>query len=247
MFSYTQAAFDYEPYPIGRVDHVLGDADYDTLVATYPDISLFEYKPALGEKYSLSERNNAENYRRFIASSPEWAKVHAYLKSPRFIEETLAFLKTRNIDLALGDYGIVETHGKKKTSLASKLLGRTELSSRFEFSIMGGQGGHIRPHTDEPRKLITLVVSMIKPGEWDEAWGGGTEVCLPKDRTRVFNQANKYMGFEDVDVIRSYGFKPNQCVIFIKTYNSWHHVSPLTAPPGSPLRKTLTINIERLA
>ena len=247
MFSYAKAAFDYEPYPICRIEDVLGDADYDTLAASYPEQALFAYKPKLGEKYSLSERNNPDQYRQFIDSKPQWKRVHEYLKSPGFIRDTVAFLKARNIDLDLGDYAIVETHGKKRQSIGSKLTGRAELSARFEFSIMGGQGGHIRPHTDEPRKLITLVVSMIKPGEWNDAWGGGTAVCLPKDRSKIFNRANEYMEFDDVDTLRTYPFAPNQCVLFIKTYNSWHHVLPLTAPPGSPQRKTLTINIERLA
>jgi hypothetical protein len=225
VFSYSQAAFDYEPYPICLAPNVLPDADYDELTRTYPDVSLFEYKPSLGEKYSLSDR---------------------YIKSPRFIDDTLDFLASRNVDLGLKPYVVRSTMGKAKPSLASRLARTTELSARFEFSIMGGQGGHIRPHADEPKKLVTLVISMIRPGEWDNAWGGGTEVCLPKDRTLIFNRVNRYLDFDQVDTIRNYEFNANQCLLFIKTYNSWHHVTPIKAPPDAPLRKTLTINIERL-
>ena len=37
---------------------------------------------------------------------------------------------------------------------------------------------------------------------------------------------------------------PNQCVIFVKTFNSWHAVYPMTGHGSQALRKTLTINIE---
>lgn len=246
MFSYSQASFDYEPYPICRLSGILSDADYDTLTRAYPDVSLFDHKPALGDKYSLSERNNRDNYLRFLESSPEWARVHGYIKSPQFVHDTLGFLKQRNVDLNLGDYAVRMSSRKMKSSLAARLARRNELTARFEFSIMGGNGGHIRPHTDEPQKLVTLVISMIKPGEWNDAWGGGTQVCLPKDKTLIFNRANRYLDFDAVDIVRSYDFKPNQCILFIKTYNSWHQVAPINAPSDAALRKTLTINIERL-
>ncbi len=246
MFSYSQAAFDYEPYPICRLEGVLPEADYDALARTYPAVALFDHKPSLGDKYSLSERNNRDNYLRFLDTAPEWARVHAYIKSRKFIDDTLGFLKQRNVDLNLGDYAVRMASRKMKPSLAARLLRRNELTARFEFSIMGGNGGHIRPHTDEQQKLVTLVISMIRAGEWDDAWGGGTQVCQPKDKTLIFNRANRYLDFDAVDIVRSYDFRPNQCILFIKTYNSWHQVAPINAPPDAPMRKTLTINIERL-
>jgi hypothetical protein len=247
VFSLANAEFDYEPYPICYAPDVFSASDYAALTAAYPDVSLFAHMPKLGDKYSLSERNNPAEYRKFIASQPLWAKLHAHLKSQAFIDETLAFLGRHHIDLGLGAYRFTNVAGAKRSGLMSRLTGRPELSARFEFSMMGGQGGHILPHTDDHRKLITLVFSMNRMGEWDDAWGGGTQTCLPKDRTRVYNQVNKYMDFAEVDVLKSFDFEPNQCILFIKTYNSWHQVAPINAPPGAPLRKTLTVNIERLA
>jgi hypothetical protein len=55
------------------------------------------------------------------------------------------------------------------------------------------------------------------------------------------------MEFEDVEEQFVFPFLPNQCILFIKTYNSWHHVAPMTASQPAPLRRTLTVNIERLA
>lgn len=246
MLRFQQAEFSYEPYPICLIPSAIADADYQEMLKTYPDLSLFEFKPKLGNKYSLSERNNRREYASFISKSPLWSRFHSYIKSRKFIDETLALLKSNNIDLDLDEYMFRGARGKPKRSLMSKLLDRTELNARFEFSIMSSTGGHIRPHTDEPKKLITLVVSILEASEWSSEWGGGTQVCFPKDRTRSFNQTNEYLDFAEVETLRDYAFRPNQCLLFIKTYNSWHHVQPMTAPEGSPMRKTLTINIERL-
>lgn len=245
MLKTDYCEFDYEPYPICYLHDVL-DADlYASMVEQYPSLDLFQYMPNLGHKYSLSEFNNPEKYHAFIKRSQVWKDFHDYVKSDEFIERTLEFLKSQNVDLDVRRRKIVSKTAGTKTSLMSRVRRRTELSARFEFSMMSPDGGHILPHTDAPNKIITLVVSMIKPGEWDEAWGGGTAVCLPRDRTKVYNQRNDYMGFEDVETLKTFPFVPNQCVLFIKTYNSWHHVNPIQAPSGSAMRKTLTINIER--
>lgn len=246
MFSYAQAKFDYEPYPICLIEGVLPDTDYRALAASYPPIEIFEHMPKLGDKYSLSERNNPKGYRDFIARHPQWGRVHDYIKSEGFVHDVMSLLKEHNVDLGFGKFAVRRASGKVRASLSSRLMQRSELSARFEFSIMGGQGGHIRPHTDEQKKVVTLVVSMTSPGEWDNAWGGGTQVCMPKDRTLLYNQINRYLEFDQVDVLKNFPFNPNQCILFIKTYNSWHQVTPIAAPPGAPLRKTLTINIEQL-
>jgi hypothetical protein len=50
-----------------------------------------------------------------------------------------------------------------------------------------------------------------------------------------------------MEVLDTFEFTPNQVVVFVKTFNSWHSVRPMTGA-GSPLmRKTLTINIEAAA
>jgi hypothetical protein len=246
MLSFKKDSFDYEPCPICYIANILDDATYTQMCAAYPPLDLFLYKPGLGHKYSLSEINKPKHYETFIASQPVWREFHRYIKAPEFTESVLAFLANRNIDLGLTPR-IVTSSKSPNPSWYSRLTGRTELSARFEFSMMGPQGGHIRPHTDGPNKLVTLVISMMPEGEWDERWGGATQVCLPYDRTKVYNHQNRYMEFADVDVIKTFPFKPNQCVLFVKTYNSWHQVSPIEGTERAPMRKTITINIERKA
>lgn len=245
MFDFSNLRFDYEPFPIGLTRPVLEASFYESLCETYPDRSLFEFKPDLGNKHSLSEVNNPGHYRRFIEGTPAWRRLHAYVKSDEFIPGVLALLESHHIDLGLGRYRVVsrKPFGSRASAL-SRVLRRTDLSARFEFSMMGADGGHILPHTDAANKLITLVFSMIRPGEWSPAWGGGTDVVMPKDRSRVYNQVNRSIPFSEVEVLRTFPFDPNQCLIFVKTFNSWHSVSPMTGTAADPLRRTLTLNIE---
>ena len=111
--------------------------------------------------------------------------------------------------------------------------------------MLPADGGNILPHTDSPTKIITLIISMLNEGEWDPAFGGGTDVNRPARVEHYFNQINRQAGFEDMaEIIDTYDFTPNQAVIFIKTFNSWHSVRPMKGVGSSTIRRTLTINVE---
>jgi hypothetical protein len=49
---------------------------------------------------------------------------------------------------------------------------------------------------------------------------------------------------QDFDKAATYPYRPNQCVLFLKSANSWHSVGPFTGSDQT-LRKTVTVNIER--
>jgi len=55
---------------------------------------------------------------------------------------------------------------------------------------------------------------------------------------------NRQAGFEEMEVLDTFPFTPNQAVLFIKTFNSWHSVRPMRGNGSKAMRKTLTINIE---
>ena len=110
--------------------------------------------------------------------------------------------------------------------------------------MMPSTGGCIKPHTDSPQKLITLVYSIVSSGEWKPEWGGGTDVLRVKEPRNSFNHVNRQAEFAEVDVIKTFEFVPNQLVVFVKTFNSWHAVRPMTGENPPAMRRTLTINIE---
>jgi hypothetical protein len=249
VFAYDHLEFRYEPFPIGIAKPALAGDLYRALVDSYPPRELFAYLPKVGHKYSLSEKSNAEGYARFIRAHAPWRELHAWIKSDAFVPAVMSALKAHHIDL-----GQKPLSGAKRTLKTVKNLARgrprplpPRLSTRFEFSMLPADGGYIMPHTDSPSKIVTLIVSMAGANEWNPAFGGGTDVNRPKDVRLAFNHMNAQADFDDMEVLDTFEFTPNQVVVFVKTFNSWHSVRPMTGA-GSPLmRKTLTINIEAAA
>lgn len=244
MFKLENAEYRYDPYPLCVVQPALDEDFYHDLCATYPSIETFEYMPHLGNKYSLRRSHKA--YHDFIAATPPWKKFYDEIMKPSFIETTLDTFKAHNLDLDLRRYRIVSGQNRKRVTVLNRVRRIKELNARFEFSMMGAEGGNIRPHTDSANKLITFVLTIVEPGDWDKAWGGGTDVVWPRDRTKSFNRANKMMDFSEVETLFTYEFNPNQALAFVKTDNSWHAVAPMTSPSSEVTRKTITINIEQL-
>lgn len=247
QLSYDHLQLRYEPFPIGLAKPVLDPAAYETLVADYPPLELFQYMPKVGKKYSLSEKNNPDKYKAWIAEHPKWREFHDWVKSREFIAGVLAALKDRGVDLGLKpSVGF----GKRLRKLAMNLArgelsaGDPGLTARFEFSMLPADGGSVIPHTDSPGKVITLVVSMMKHGEWDPAFGGGTAINRPRDPRLYYNELNRQAGFDEMETLETFPFEPNQAVIFVKTFNSWHSVLPMQGGGSPTMRKTLTINIE---
>lgn len=247
-FSYDNLAFKYEPFPIGLAKPLMDEATYRTLVADYPSLDRFKFMPKLGNKYTLSERFNPKVYQDVIRTDPTWRDFHAWLNSKDFLAGILGALKQRHIDLG---YDLNSTLFKRLRSLLKDLrlaeIGpkAVRLKTRFEFSMLPADGGCIKPHTDSHSKVITMVVSMLDQGEWDPAFGGGTDVNRPKDITRLFNDLNEQAEFAEMDVIDSFDFTPNQAVIFVRGYDTWHSVRPMAGAGSDAMRKTLTINVER--
>lgn len=246
MFNLHNAQFDYEPYPICFIPDVLEPSFYHELADSYPSQELFNFSRNIGVKYSLSEINNKEKYVRFLEENACWKRLYLFIKSQEFVKQVAGFLKDHHIDLKMDRFKYTRSMKYRRRGPIRRMLNQQVIRSRFEFSAMPAAGGGIRPHTDAPTKLVTLVVSFTRAGEWDEAaWGGGTSVVTPRDRSRIYNYHNRFMEFDETEILKTYPFTPNQCLLFIKTYNSWHSVQPMTGPK-SALRKTLTINIENI-
>lgn len=241
LMGLARARFEYEPYPIGLIREIFDPSLYERLVDTFPPVEIFRFMQTHGDKWSLSELNHADQYHQFLRANREWGQVYDEVKSGNFIAHVLDVLARSKIDLGLvsgGNSGVLR-------KLRNRMLGRksSTLRARFEFSMMSAAGGHILPHTDSPQKHITLVMSMVRPGEWDQGWGGGTDRMRPLDPSENFNLLNRYLRFDEVETIGTMAYEPNQCVIFIKTFNSLHAVRPMSGPKAA-MRRTLTVNIE---
>jgi hypothetical protein len=241
LLDFNRACFEYDPYPIGIIREIFEPSLYERLVETFPSVDLFHFMQRHGDKWSLSELNNPGNYYQFIRTHGDWRRLYDEVKSSDFIAQVVDALIRSKIDLGLSS----TSKGGILQKLRNKLLGRNSgsLRARFEFSMMSAAGGHILPHTDSPQKHITLVLSMVRHGEWNSSWGGGTDRMRPLDPSNNFNFLNRYLQFDEVETIGTMTYEPNQCVIFIKTFNSLHAVKPMTGP-REIMRRTLTVNIE---
>jgi hypothetical protein len=261
MFSLEQARFVYDPFPMGVAKNVFDKDLYEDLVSTFPTVDKFAFKPTLGKKYSLSEGNNPAQYYEHLQKYPRWREFYQSIKTPAFVQSVLDVLKRNRIDLGLSKNPVVSidrfdstwglfdrvTHGRgnRARTLMNRFSGgRVPLKTRFEFSMLPADGGHIKPHTDAPNKLITLVIPMVREGEWNPEFGGSTDMLKPKDISFNYNHLNSYLEFDQVERGTRFPFEPNQCSIFIKTFNSWHAVYPMTGHGSPAMRRTVTLNIE---
>ena len=220
---FDNAIFRYKPYPIGIAKPIFDEASYAALVESFPSDDLllkfpFTSKEGGYKKYALNERYG--DYYAYIESHPLWYAFYLSIKKPEFAQFILAKLRSQGI--------VVQPS--------------TSWSTRFEFAGMPADGGYIAPHTDVPSKAVTLIFSMQKPGEWNPAWGGGTDVLRPLHPDQPLESYK--VPLDQFEKVSSYPYEPNQCVIFVKNDVSWHSVGPMTGPPGS-MRHTLTLNIER--
>lgn len=250
-FDYGHIDFRYTPFPIALAKPVMADDLYSQFVTDFPPVELFESFEELGKKgrkYILSEKENKQAYLEFVRSKPLWRDFHSWIKSDDFVGGVLDMLRQHNIDLGYRCSPLATRWRRQLKDAIRRRRTRRDvpLKARFDFSALPADGGHLVPHTDAPTKIVTMVLSIVGEQEWDPSFGGGTDVNWPRNERDTFNYVNRLASFDDVEVLHSYPFTPNQAVIFVKTFNSWHSVSPMTGTDSKTLRKTLTINIEAL-
>jgi hypothetical protein len=224
------AEFVYEPFPMGLARPVFEPDLYERLVAAFPGPDQLARRPEQGRKYGLSDQVvNAREFRRFVGAHELWREVWEEVRSREFRVRLLELLRDAGIDLSLlpSSDGLRERVRRGRDAVRRRYVPprRPRLRGTLEFSMMPADGGHILPHTDVPEKLVTLVFSMVAPGEW-----------------RFVNQ---YLEFDEVEVLKTFPFEPNQAVIFVKTFNSLHCVRPMTGPENA-MRRTLTANLRRI-
>lgn len=249
MMNFDKLEFFYEPFPIGRAQDVVAPDVYREMRATFPPIELFNhYQKQKDDKFYLNEVKTRAKYLDWIGRHAVWREFHRWVKSEEFPFYIFGVLDRH--DVRLGIPRKAPSLYRQARQVASDIKHRRfprfwrKPYVRFEFSALGADGGFIRPHTDAPDKIVTLVLSMVGEGEWKPEWGGGLEVNKVSQQRHLFNHVNQFVDFSDVEPVRTFEFVPNQCVVFVKTHNSYHCVRPMRQTGSTLLRKTLTINIE---
>jgi hypothetical protein len=224
MFNWDNIVIRHEPFTVFYIRDWLSPQFYCQLANSFPLLSRFRYRETLGNKYLLTE-SEVQSYYDFVETHPSWQQFYNEIKSVNFKDQVLSLLRAHTRD-----------------GLPDDQAGR-DFTSRFEFSVLPTNGGSQRPHTDSPRKVVSMVLSLMKEGEWNADWGGGTSICRPKDSLLHSNYANQYLDFDDVEVVDTLPFVSNACVMFVKTDVSWHCVTPIYLKGKTPMRKTVSISL----
>lgn len=256
MMSFDNREVAHTPFPLVYIRDVFDTDLYEEMVSTFPSAEACVSMPFHGRKYSLSPMTAPLAFRRYVAAHSVWQRFEREISRKSFVDALVGMLLDEGFDLGLlGPKGIeASDRAWRVKKVADNTLravsrGRVRIypppiRTRFEFSQMPADGGCIKPHTDAPNKLITMVFSMSTNSDWDSQWGGGTSIHEPHADSAIYNWQNRRLEFDQTKTLLTYPFDENQCLIFIKTHNSLHSVLPMTGPPGV-FRKTLTVNIER--
>ena len=224
MIQWGRLQTEMIPYPVGIIETALLPMVYRRLYETWPAASLFAPMAAGAEgpeKWSLSERNHPDQYHAFIQGTPAWKTAWLGFKQAPFIKDTFTALLTAGWPLEIDRSPTV----KYKT--------------RFEFAHMPAKGGLLKPHRDLASKVVTIILGFPEPG-WDDTWGGSTDILVPTVEGLSDYQCDR----SQFSLVRAIPHRANQAVVFLKSDTSWHTVGPMTGPAG-PMRRTITINIEK--
>lgn len=101
--------------------------------------------------------------------------------------------------------------------------GRPNFSQEWRF-IRDEEGYSIGPHTDTPRKVVSLLFYLP---ENDLAADCGTGIYVPDDHKKTCAGGPHYP-FEGFSEVWRAPYVPNSCFGFWKTDNSWHAVREIT-------------------
>ncbi len=200
----------FVPFPIGVSRGVFSEDFYADLIATYPPPELFR-RTVRGkdDRYTLNDVGQRERFRSWIEQHRCWREFHRWVHDPRFTRSVFDALAAKGVEL--GFLAPEPSLYRQVRQAVGDIVKRRRaprlprfLHTRFEFAMLPGQGGFFKPHTDATNTILTLVITMVRPGEWNDTWGGALEICRPSDPTKVFNWVNRYTEFEDVESLHRF-------------------------------------------
>jgi hypothetical protein len=234
LFSHRDvAAYDY-PFFHGAIDNYLPDQVYQSLLNSFP-------KETLHINYSAENTLGSDHpkLRDFWRASPFCENLLRFFTSAIFLQDLKKFV-TPTIHRDRGRSDQSEWYYVNGWSDVTEERERKPIRVTFKFSRLT-QRGWIPPHTDNPCKLFSLVLYFAE-SDWQESYGGGTEIYEPKFAALNNNWRNLEMPFEFMRRRRTFAFLPNRLVFLMKSRNSWHGVSPLACLEGRS-RKSLLVTL----
>lgn len=246
MLKFDKLDLRFSPFPYSIIDDILDVKVYDEMNSSFPRLDDMKHRPELGEKWSVTcRRGDKKAMRKILRQSEVWYSFDAYVRSPAFRSDLEQKLARAGLEI----YTYPSSFQRVLWRVGRALGIKKRFRINWEFSVMPGNGGHILPHTDSPEKIITIVIYFPDNTEgspWNSKWGGHTEILVPNaaQSPGAYNLVNRQGTRGDFAVVECVEYRARSGMLFIKTHNSWHSVSPCTAPTGV-FRRTVTLNIFR--
>ncbi len=255
MINLNNYKYDDNPYPYVICENIFDKNTYKDLVSNFPKIELFKdlsiSNSSKFKKFALSERNNKNNFLKFLSSNETYKKLNDFINSENFKNKFIdEFLKV-NLNIDFGIKNKKQNNFKKFLKDIMKFnwpIPNQKFKIAMEFSSIPTDGGFLAPHNDGTAKLVSIVLPII---DLDDEYfykdgSGATSLLKVIDKNRVFNVINNTYKFEEVEEMKKINFKRNNLLIFFKTYNSVHAVYPLKKSDNKiNFRNSITINIEK--
>ena len=253
MINLEKSNFFVNPYTHCVFENIFSENDYDDLVKNFPDIGeMVKMEDPKNNnkfnKYQLSSRNHKIRFNNFLKKNIICKKISDYLLSDFFLEYLIKILKKNNIEFG------IPIRKKSKKRIVFDLLKKITpgyfikpkeiLNVVLEFSAIPINGGFLKPHSDGPSKLASIVIP-IRDQKWNDEYKGGTNLLKPNDEKKTFNVVNNTLEFEETSILKTIEFNKNQMLVFPKSYNSLHSVGPLNGNDKNYFRRSLTLNIEK--
>jgi hypothetical protein len=216
-----------DPFLYGYVDHYLPEDLYHRLSeafidpATHPNLNVL----ARGKKRVVFCAPPVPDF--IAGASLLWAEAIGAITSHAFLVDCGTWLR-EHAPLA-PQPEVYRSLMDERLKIDPRCLGM-----QCEFSTMQ-DGVLLPPHSDSTDKVISFILYFAPP-EWRPEWGGATEIYEPRDPRHRGNWSNVFLPASDMRTVFRSRFEPNRLFFFVKGYNAWHGVSPVTAPAAMQRR-----------
>ena len=233
-----------QPFCFFSVDDYLPSDLYERLRASFPDESNYRFNSEGKMGFRSSEEPGAIG--RWCEAHPDWRDLVAFFGSDAFLADLRRVFAGPLVQARgwAGHRPWLNATGRRPPQNPLRYALQEPVLTTFQFSMLP-RDAVVVPHSDAPRKLVSLLLYFRDP-DWQDAWGGGTEFYAPLDPARARGWgATDRIPFEEFKTIGTTGFQPNRLAGFVRCANSYHGVPPLACPPGRT-RKALLINVKRV-
>jgi len=236
-------ALEHEPCCFFHVDDFLPSALYDALAASFPSEDA-PYRPNEEGKLGLRSSDAPDAFEAFCEAHPPWRELVDFLASDAFVLDLGRRLSAplRRARGVAGRKRWRNDTGRPASNNPLRYALSEPVRATFQFSRLPA-GADVVPHTDAPRKLVSLLLYFADP-DWRVEWGGGTEF-LSAGPGLGPTRPTERVPFDRLTPAAEVPFVPNRLVGFVRSPRSWHGVRPLRCPPERA-RKALLINLKRL-